>query len=332
MKSTKLQSDFTPDSILTGLLLLIHRLDRGGQSLGRETILPLAELKLPQVAQTYDSLIVKLVDQELIEGDAERFVLCPDGMELVHKLSERVSLHALFYNQYYKTVLQSRAHSLFCERVYGKDLGQHGMADMEQLDALIDELQIKPGMALLDFGCGDGQIAEHIGDTTRATVTGVDIANEAIQLAEIRTRAKSDRVKFCVVDLEGRLETLSENRFDRIYAVDSLFFVPDQLFVTRRLLRLLKPDGRMGVFYICRPELGTAETPFAQALTNLGVSYRVRDFSEQNAAHWKKKKQVLLELEGMFEAEGSEFLFRNRLAECVGLEHFHRYLYLTAGA
>src|SRR5690349_3708077 len=108
MKSTKLQSHFTPDSTLTGLLLLIHRLDQAGQLMGRETILPLAELKLPQIAQTYDSLIVTLVDQELIEGDAEQFVVCPDGMELVHKLSERVSLHALFYNEYYKTVRQSQ--------------------------------------------------------------------------------------------------------------------------------------------------------------------------------------------------------------------------------
>jgi 2-polyprenyl-3-methyl-5-hydroxy-6-metoxy-1,4-benzoquinol methylase len=205
------------------------------------------------------------------------------------------------------------------------------MADMEQLDAMISELDIKPGMALLDFGCGDGQIAEYIADTTRAAVTGIDIANEAIQLAEIRTRAKSGRVKFCVADLEGRLESLSENRFDRIYAVDSLFFVPDQLFVTRRLLHLLKPEGMMGIFYICRPEVGTAETPLAHALTALGISYHVRDFSEQNAAHWKKKKQVLLELEDMFKGEGNEFLYKNRLAECDGLEHFHRYLYLAAG-
>ena len=172
MNSSKPKRDFTPDSALTGLLLLIHRPHRTGQLLGRDTILPLAELKLPQVVQTYDALIVRLADQEFIEGDAERSVLCPDGMELVHDLSERVSLHALFYNEYYKRVQQSQAHSLFCKCVYGKDRGQHGMADMEQIDAMISELGIKPGMALLDFGCGDGQIAGYITDTTQTTVTG----------------------------------------------------------------------------------------------------------------------------------------------------------------
>lgn len=129
-------NNFT-DSTITGLLLIIDRLQQTDRLLGRKTIVPLAELKLPRVAQAYDALISKLLDQKLIPGNAEHFVLCPDGLDRVHDLSQRDSLHASFYNEYYRAMLQSRAHSLFCERVYGKDLGQHGMADLEQIEAML---------------------------------------------------------------------------------------------------------------------------------------------------------------------------------------------------
>ena len=61
----------------------------------------------------------------------------------------------------------------------------------------------------------------------------------------------------------------------------------------------------------------------------LKLPYTTYDLSVQNREHWLKKRQVLQELEPEFESEGSQFLFKNRLAECDGLEHFHRYLYLV---
>jgi hypothetical protein len=45
------------DSALVGLLLLINRLSQSDRPLGRATIVPFAEIKLPQVAQHYDELV-----------------------------------------------------------------------------------------------------------------------------------------------------------------------------------------------------------------------------------------------------------------------------------
>jgi hypothetical protein len=38
----------------------------------------------------------------------------------------------------------SKAYSMFCERVFGKDLSQFNVLDVEQLNALIEQLDIKP--------------------------------------------------------------------------------------------------------------------------------------------------------------------------------------------
>jgi ubiquinone/menaquinone biosynthesis C-methylase UbiE len=317
------------DPNFVGLVLLIHRLEQIGTPLGRSTLLPFAELKLPKVGLAYEELVGILLKDHLIEGDANAFTLTPLGHARVAEVSSEHSLHAWFYNEYYQTIRTSKAHSLFCERVYGKDLGQHGMADMDQVHAAISELRISAGMRLLDFGCGDGQISEYIAGYTQARVIGVDIADQAIQIAQVRTREKRERMRFICADLETVPGTFPANAFDRILAIDSLFFGRNQHALTKLLLDCLAPDGFMGVFYIAPPQTAATGTMLARALDQLGPSYRTTGYSDQNKWHWLKKKLVLLELEPMFKAEGNDFLFKNRLAECDGMDAFQRYLYIV---
>ena len=52
-----------------------------------------------------------------------------------------------FYERYYDAMTRSRAHAAFCERVFGRNLCQHGFADMTQLDALIEAARLGPGQA-----------------------------------------------------------------------------------------------------------------------------------------------------------------------------------------
>ena len=252
---------------------------------------------------------------------------------LVDRLREatgRYSLNEFFYNEYYQAVLHSPAHAAFCERVYGQDLCQHGVADMEQLHLLLDELQIQASMRVLDFGCGDGRISETISDVTGATVCGVDIASQAIKLALKRSGPKRRRLHFRCADIEQPDGGFPEEAFDRIFAIDSLYFVHDTPAVIRSLLGHLAPGGKMGIFYHCPPGMTGEQTVPAQTLAAMNLPFTTHDLSTQNRAHWLKKKQVLLELQPVFEAEGSRFLFKNRLAECNGLEQFNRYLFIVS--
>lgn len=316
-----------------GLLLLVHRLQSTGRPLTRDTILPFAALKLPGVERNYPALVAGLLDQGLAEGTPDAFNLTLSGEAAVAAAAREHSLNALFYNEYYRAVAASPAHAEFCARVYGRDLCQHGMTDMDQIHSLLAALGVSAASRLLDFGCGDGRIAEYISDTTGATVAGVDIAGEAIHLAQERTRAKRARLSFHCADIDKGAGDLPAGPFDAVLAIDSIFFTADLANATRRLRALLKPGGRLAVFYHAPAGVAAEATRFARVLGELGLAYQVSDLSAANAAHWEKKKAALLELAPHFAAEGNLFLYKNRMAECEGgLGAMQRYLYLTRGA
>ena len=92
-----------------------------------------------------------------------------------------------WYSDYYAAVEVSRANAAYCERVFGRNLCQHGFADMDQLDRLLEVTGIRAGHRVLDLGCGNGLIAEYISDVTGAQVTGVDFIPGAIRQAQDRT-------------------------------------------------------------------------------------------------------------------------------------------------
>ena len=67
----------------------------------------------------------------------------------------------------------------------------------------------------------------------------------------------------------------------------------------------------------------------AQALHAPGVRCAAHDLPAQRREHWRLKKAALEELAPRFQAEGSDFLLKNRLADCEGMERYSRYLYLA---
>jgi cyclopropane fatty-acyl-phospholipid synthase-like methyltransferase len=205
------------------------------------------------------------------------------------------------------------------------------MADMDQLDGLMDALEVTPGMSMLDFGCGDGRISEYLSDRYQLCMTGVDIAEGAIQLALDRTQTKRGGLRYFSANIEKSPESFPTASFDRVIAIDSIFFTRNLLAVLSALLSSLRPDGKMGVFFIAPPETAADGTPLAFAMKEMGLLFSTLDFTQQNRAHWEKKKSILKQLEAGFIEEGSQFLYKNRMAECQGnLDQFQRYLYLIS--
>jgi ubiquinone/menaquinone biosynthesis C-methylase UbiE len=152
-----------------------------------------------------------------------------------------------FYTSFYSVVERSPAHHAFCERVYGRDLCQHGFADMGQLDLLLQETGLKKGQRALDLGCGNGMITEYLSDASLAHITGLDFIPLAISLAIERTDGKSDRLAFMAGDI-NQLE-LPDNRFDVIISIDSLYFSQDYTSTILALKGSLTSGGKMGILY-----------------------------------------------------------------------------------
>jgi cyclopropane fatty-acyl-phospholipid synthase-like methyltransferase len=248
-----------------------------------------------------------------------------------------------FYTAFYSTVGHSQAHHLFCERVFGRDLCQHGFADMEQLDQLLQMTGLAAGQRALDLGCGNGMITEYLSDRSAAHITGLDFIPQAISQAVERTAGKQERLEFVLGDI-NQLE-LPSRTFDVIFAIDSIYFSQDYTATIRALKDSLTPTGQMAMLYsygrepwvsaeeFPKENLPPDRTPLADALKANRLSFCTTDLTPQDYALALRRKAVLAELKPQFEAEEIMFIYENRLGDAQGVaqaieQGLHaRYLY-----
>ncbi len=248
-----------------------------------------------------------------------------------------------FYTAFYTATEHSQAHHIFCERVFGMDLCQHGFADMEQLELLLRVTRLGPAQRVLDLGCGNGMIAEYLSDRSGARITGLDYIPDAIRQARVRTAAKAERLAFVVGDI-NRLG-LPAGSFDTIVSIDTMYFSEDYAATLRALKAALRPGGQMALFFSHGREpwvpkeqflLETTlpdKTPLAIALKTNDLAYRTWDLTRQDHELALRRKQVLAELKPQFEAEGALFIYDNRAGDANGISQaiedgLHaRYLY-----
>lgn len=106
---------------------------------------------------------------------------------------------------------------------------------------------LKPGMALLDAGCGPGSITIGLaGHVTPAGVTGIDISAESIGLAR---GLASDRgvtnVRFEVADVYAL--PFDDATFDAAFSHALLQHLSDPLAALREIRRVLKPGAVVGL-------------------------------------------------------------------------------------
>ena len=104
------------------------------------------------------------------------------------------------------------------------------------------KLKIKPGMKVLDIGCGWGGMGLYLAEVCGAEVTGVTLSDEQLAVAKARARAcgLQNKVQFLLQDYR----TLTE-KFDRIVSVGMFEHVGVGHYAEffKKCSQLLKPDG-----------------------------------------------------------------------------------------
>ncbi len=257
----------------------------------------------------------------LVSGDDAALQLTEAGRPLALAYhAERPDHYWYYYREFYGAADASAAHSKLCERVFGQDLCQEGMVDMEALDDLLGRLDLKPGDTVLDLGCGAGGIAEYISDQTGALVTGIDISTSAIEVAQRRTAAKRDRLTFLIGDLNAL--NLQPNSFDAAISLDALYWVADLDRTLDHILASLRPGGQLAVHTLHGreaddpPEAMEAQaSPVAKALDRKGLSYEVSEHTANNAAFWKRNHKAAVDLRDTFMAEGNAWIADSLICE-----------------
>jgi len=236
---------------------------------------------------------------------------------------ERPDMYWYQYQVFYTAAYESQAHSELCKRVFGKNLCQDGQTDMLALKHLLDLLKLQPGDKVLDLGCGAGMISEYISDEIGVDVVGLDYSQSAIEAAAERTIAKRDRLDF----VAGNFNELSfpDESFDAIVSLDTLYWAADLPGVMARLMSMLKPGGRMGIFMNHHIDgadpvdrLAVEYSDLAITLRELGHPYESFDYTRQIGEFWKRNCSTAEELLPMYEKEGNGFIAEGLIRESRG--------------
>lgn len=112
--------------------------------------------------------------------------------------------------------------------------------------ALLQRAGIAPGMSALDLGCGSGEvtieIASLVGPTGR--VVGVDMDEGVLGYGRSAAEERGLEIEWW----HGRAEELDEaNAFDVVYSRFLLSHLSDPMAALRRMVRALRPGGRIVV-------------------------------------------------------------------------------------
>ena len=114
----------------------------------------------------------------------------------------------------------------------------------ESGDALVEQLGVKPGLKVLDVGCGDGTTA--LPEARRgADVLGVDIARNLVEAGNRRAKeAGLSNVRFQEGDVTN-LAGLKDGAFDLVVSIFGAMFAPRPFDVAKELVRVTRPGGRI---------------------------------------------------------------------------------------
>jgi cyclopropane-fatty-acyl-phospholipid synthase len=95
---------------------------------------------------------------------------------------------------------------------YWKDAGSLDIAQENKLDLICRKLYLKPGMKVLDIGCGWGAFGKYVAEKYDVEVVGITVSNEQVTLGNIMCKGLPVEFRFQDYrDLHGK--------FDRIVSV-----------------------------------------------------------------------------------------------------------------
>lgn len=123
---------------------------------------------------------------------------------------------------------------------------KYGARDIDRWTT--EMLQPKPGMQILDVGCGAGKQCFLYSDFTsrKAEIIGGDVSNELLEKARARNTERGDHIKFQFLDFNKRFD-FPDNTFDIVSSAFAIYYANNMGFTFGEAHRVLKPGGRLFV-------------------------------------------------------------------------------------
>lgn len=110
---------------------------------------------------------------------------------------------------------------------------------------IYESLDVKPGMKILDAGCGTGNFESFIFSKITFPLEIESIDNSTSMVLKAQEKCKNfAKVDFKIADLNQRLN-YPDCTFDRVVSIDTLGSLENPYITIRELLRVLKPNGKL---------------------------------------------------------------------------------------
>jgi 2-polyprenyl-6-hydroxyphenyl methylase/3-demethylubiquinone-9 3-methyltransferase len=105
----------------------------------------------------------------------------------------------------------------------------------------INALAPVAGKRVVDIGCGGGILAEAIAKKG-ATVTGIDLSEKALKVADLHSLESGVSVRYELTSAED-LAAREAGRYDIVTCMEMLEHVPDPSAIVKACATLVKPGG-----------------------------------------------------------------------------------------
>jgi 2-polyprenyl-6-hydroxyphenyl methylase/3-demethylubiquinone-9 3-methyltransferase len=123
------------------------------------------------------------------------------------------------------------------------------------------------GKTVLDIGCGGGILAESMA-RKGANVTGIDLSEKALKVADLHSLESGIQVKYELISAED-MAAREAGKFDVVTCMEMLEHVPDPAAVVSACAALVKPGGQVFFSTISR-------NPKSYLFAVLGAEYILR--------------------------------------------------------
>jgi len=135
---------------------------------------------------------------------------------------------------------------------------------------LAAQMVLRPGMRVLDVGCGVGGPAREIARFADVNIVGLN--NNEFQIGRARKYTQraglEKQLQFVKGDFMKLAEQFGENSFDAVYAIEATVHAPSWEGVYGEIKRVLKPGGVFGVYEWCMTDDWDPSIPEHKALAH----------------------------------------------------------------
>lgn len=317
----------------TGVITITEQLKVKPNS---EGIITFGNLRFKDKTKNWPSLLESLKQRKFLDCKEEFYSLTAKGRNIGK--STRTQWMSEAYDNLLLRCAKSKAYNLFCKKVFGKNLLQFNAMDMEQLNSMLNSLNLKNNDVVLDLGCGLGKVSEYISNKTGAKIVGIDFSSKAIEWARSQIHSQNEKLIFQVGDINNL--DFPPSSFDAIIVIDSMYFIEDLDSSIKKMKKMLKSKGQMGIFYAQYREpdesieiLKAENTTVGKALLKNGLLFQAIDFTDNAKGIWSKEISAAEELKEMFEKEENLIIYNDRMEdakrvlELIKNEQQKRYFY-----